>query len=98
MQIKKSRKKYCGALASARYIFWFKCQMFSHILCGLEVTVIYRLFCGKVAEQKKLRKLTNADLAKMTGYRKKTIEAFMCGARESEAIAKAIAAALGIEL
>ena len=98
MQIKKSRKKYCGALASARYIFWLKCQMFSHILCGLEVTIIYRLFCGKVAEQKKLRKLTNADLAKMTGYRKKSIEAFMCGARESEAIAKAIAAALGIEL
>ena len=72
--------------------------MFSRILCGLGVTVIYRLFCGKVAEQKKLRKLTNADLAKMTGYRKKTIEAFMCGARESEAIANAIAAALGIEL
>jgi transcriptional regulator with XRE-family HTH domain len=72
--------------------------MFSHILCGLEVTVIYRLFCGKVAEQKKLRKLTNADLAKMTGYRKKSIEAFMCGARESEAIAKALAAALNIEL
>jgi len=72
--------------------------MFSHILCGLEVTIIYRLFCGKVAEQKKLHKLTNADLAKMTGYRKKSIEAFMCGARESEAIAKSIAAALGIEL
>src|SRR5574344_838813 len=72
--------------------------MFSHILCGLEVTIIYKLFCGKIAEQKKLRKLTNADLAKMTGYRKKSIEAFMCGARESEAIEKALAAAINIEL
>ena len=33
----------------------------------------YRLFCGKVAEQKKLRKLTNGDLAKLTGYSVKTI-------------------------
>ena len=71
--------------------------MFSHILCDLEVTIIYKLFCGKVAEQKKLRKLTNADLAKMTGYSKKTIEAFMCGARESDRIAKALAAVLNIE-
>ena len=62
------------------------------------MTTIYRLFCGKIAEQKKLRKLTNGDLAKMTGYSKKTIEAFMCGARESEAIAKALAAVLNIEL
>lgn len=69
-----------------------------HNLCDLEVKIIYRLFCGKVAEQKKLRKLTNADLAKMTGYSKKTIESFMCGARESEPIAKALAAALHIEL
>ena len=72
-------------------------KYFPHILCDLEVTIIYKLFCGKVAEQKKLRKLTNADLAKMTGYRKKTIEAFMCGARESDRIAKALAAVLNIE-
>lgn len=58
----------------------------------------YRLFCGKVAEQKKLRKLTNGDLAKLTGYSVKTINAFMCGARESAAIAKALAAVLEIEL
>lgn len=58
----------------------------------------YRLFCGKIAEQKKLRKLTNGDLAKLTGYSVKTINAFMCGARESEAIAKALAAVLEIEL
>ena len=70
----------------------------NHTLCDLEVTIIYKLFCGKVAEQKKLRKLTNADLAKMTGYSKKTIESFMCGARESERIAKALAAVLNIEL
>lgn len=60
--------------------------------------IIYKQFCGKVAEQKKLHKLTNADLGHMTGYSKKTIEAFMCGARESESIAKALAAVLKIEL
>ena len=70
----------------------------NHILCDLEVTIIYKLFCGKVAEQKKLRKLTNADLAKMTGYKVGAINAFMCGARESERIAKALAAVLNIEL
>ena len=60
--------------------------------------IIYKLFCGKVAEQKKLRKLTNADLGRMTGYSKKTIEAFMCGTRESESVAKALANVLKIEL
>lgn len=64
----------------------------------MEVTTIYKLFCGKVAEQKKLQGLTNADLGRMTGYSKKTIESFMCGARESESIATALAAALHIEL
>ena len=64
----------------------------------LEVEIIYKLFCGKVAEQKKLQGLTNADLGKMTGYSKKTIESFMCGARESEPIAKALSDVLHIEL
>ena len=56
------------------------------------------MFRAKIAEQKKLRNLTNADIAKMTGYTKSTIDAFMCGVRESEKVAKAIAKALGIEL
>lgn len=59
---------------------------------------IYTLLRAKVAEQKKLRNLTNKDIAKMTGYTKSTIDAFMCGVRESDKVAKAIATALGIEL
>lgn len=69
-----------------------------HKICDLEVEIIYTLFRGKVAEQKKLRKLTNGDLAKLTGYTKSAIDAFMCGVRESEPIAKAIASVLKIEL
>jgi transcriptional regulator with XRE-family HTH domain len=62
------------------------------------VRAIYTLFLGKVAEQKKNRSLTNADIAKMTGYGKSAIDKFMCGVRPSENIAKAIAAVLKIEL
>ena len=58
---------------------------------------IDNLFIGKIAEQKKIHGLTNEDLAKMTGYSKKTIEAFMCGARSSDTVADAIAQALKIE-
>ena len=64
----------------------------------MEVKIIYRLFRAKIAEQKQLRKLTNADMAKLTGYTKSTIDAFMCGVRESDAVAKAIAKVLDIEL
>lgn len=62
-----------------------------------EVSDIYELFRGKIAEQKKIRRLTDADIAKMTGYTTSTIRAFMCGSRENEKIATAIAQALGIE-
>lgn len=58
---------------------------------------IYELFRGKIAEQKKIRHLTDADIAKMTGYTTSTIRAFMCGVRENEKIATAIAQALEIE-
>jgi hypothetical protein len=34
----------------------------------------------------------------MTGFKKSTIDAFMCGVRKSDNVAKAIAAALKIEL
>lgn len=61
------------------------------------VSDIYELFRGKIAEQKKIRRLTDADIAKMTGYTTSTIRAFMCGVRENEKIATAIAQALGIE-
>ena len=62
-----------------------------------EGITIYELFRGKIAEQKKIRHLTDADIAKMTGYTTSTIRAFMCGSRENEKIATAIAQALGIE-
>lgn len=58
---------------------------------------IYELFRGEVAKQKKLRKLTNKDIAKLTGLSHATIDAFMAGARESERTATAIANALEIE-
>lgn len=56
-----------------------------------------RAFRGKIAEQKKLRRLTNGDIAKMTGYSVSTINAFMAGRRENDKIANAIAKVLDIE-
>jgi hypothetical protein len=61
------------------------------------VATTYELFRGKIAEQKKLRRLTNADIAKMTGIPIGTIKAFMCGVRESDRTAQAIAMALNID-
>lgn len=56
------------------------------------------MFKAEIVKQKRLRKLTNADLGKLTGYKQQTIDAFMAGARESENVAKAIAKVLEIEL
>lgn len=75
--------------------------MQKHLICEVlfeEVRVIFKLFTGEVAKVKKIRNLTNADLAKMTGYKESTIEAFMKGARPSEYVARAISHALGIEM
>lgn len=63
-----------------------------------EVLIIYEIFKGEIAKQKKLRHLTNADIGKMSGYSVKTIDAFMSGTRESERLAKAIAEALSIKM
>ena len=59
----------------------------------------YLLFQGKVTEAKKVKGLTNADLAKMTGLSKKTIEAFMCksSVNKTERTAGLIAKVLHIE-
>ena len=56
----------------------------------------YDLLKGEIDKQKRLQKLTNADLAKMTGYAVNTIDQFMGGSKESENVAKAIAAVLKI--
>lgn len=81
-------------------VLHFTCfvKLFTQIKCKRRLKIIFRLFIGKVAEQKKLRDLTNADIGKMTGYSKQTINAFMCGARQSEHVASAIAQALKIEM
>jgi len=59
---------------------------------------IYEIFIGKVAEQKKLKKLTYADIGKMAGYKPNTISCFMNGFKQSDNVANAIAKVLNIEL
>lgn len=84
-------------MALSQYNFYRELSMFSLIKRRGGVSDIYELFRGKIAEQKKIRHLTDADIAKMTGYTTSTIRAFMCGVRENEKIATAIAQALEIE-
>jgi hypothetical protein len=64
---------------------------------------IYEVFKAEVAKVKRLRKLTNADIGKLTGFKKNTIDLFMTSPEhknrdDSEAVAQAISKALGIEL
>lgn len=85
-------------MALSQYNIYCKMSMFLRVHTHeREVSDIYELFRGKIAEQKKIRRLTDADVAKMTGYKTSAIRAFMCGSRENEKIATAIAQALGIE-
>lgn len=83
-------------MALSQYNIYCELSMFLRVHAR-EVSDIYELFRGKIAEQKKIRRLRDADIAKMTGYTTSTIRAFMCGSRENEKIATAIAQALGIE-
>lgn len=53
-------------------------------------------FKAEVKKQLALREWTHADLAKVAGCSKGTIDSFMCGVRCSERLAKAIADALDI--
>lgn len=55
---------------------------------------IYKLFIAEVKKQLYIRGWKYADLSKATGYTVGTIEAFMCGARESERMANCIAQVL----
>jgi len=73
-------------------------KCFLHKTCSLEVINIYELFREKIKHVKVDKKYTNADIAKLTGYKTKAIEAFMCGARSSSGMANAIAQALKIEM
>ena len=53
---------------------------------------------NRIRDLREDRDLRQSDLAKATGYTKSTIEAFMAGARESDNVKAAIAAALEIEI
>lgn len=59
---------------------------------------MYDKLKGEIARVKQMRKLTYDDISKITGYSSSAIAAFMCGTRETEAIATAIAKGLGIKL
>lgn len=59
---------------------------------------IYELFKAEVKKQMFINKFDYAAIAKLTGYKKSTIEAFMCGARESENVAKAIGKLFDIDV
>lgn len=51
---------------------------------------MYETVKGDIARIKQLRRLTYADIGKMTGYRENTIAQFMCGKKESPAVADAL--------
>lgn len=58
-------------------------------------------FCAECKKQMWSRKMTNAALARATGYKTSTINAFFSnipGREKSPAVAKAIAAELGIKI
>lgn len=66
-----------------------------------EVFIIYEIFKAEVERQKRLLHLTNADIAEKTGFKKSTIDFFMCGKKsreDSKSVAIAIARVLMIEL
>ena len=56
------------------------------------------LFIAEVKKQQSLRNLTYTDLARLTGFSKSTIDAFMCGVRSGDRIKKALAEALEIQM
>lgn len=80
-------------------IFCLICQdIFTKYLKGGDIIVnANAVFVAEVDKQKRLKNLTNADIAKLTGYTRSTIDAFMGGFRDSNNVRKAIAEALKIE-
>ena len=59
---------------------------------------MYQLLRAEIKKQVYLRGLSYADLAEMTGIKRSTISAFMCGVRNSDATASALARVLQIEM
>ena len=95
---------YIRTLCLYSTIFACGCQGFqtknrkTHKRNRMEVVNIYKYFIAEVKKQLSLKGWKYADLAKATGYTVGTIEAFMCGARESENMAKCISKVLGIKI
>ena len=95
---------YIRTLCLYSTIFTCRCQGFqtknrkTHKRNRMEVVNIYKYFIAEVKKQLSLKGWKYADLAKATGYTVGTIEAFMCGARESENMAKCISKVLGIKI
>ena len=95
---------YIRTLCLYSTIFACHCQGFqtknrkTHKRNRMEVANIYKFFIAEVKKQLSLKGWKYADLAKATGYTVGTIEAFMCGARESENMAKCISKVLGIKI
>lgn len=62
---------------------------------------MYEVFIADCKRAMRLRRMTNGDLAKATGYTKSSINAFFSdinGREKSENVAKAISVALGVEI
>lgn len=62
---------------------------------------LYEIFIADCKREMHLRKMTNSDLAKATGYKTSTIECFFANTpnrEKSTNVAKAISAVLDIEL
>lgn len=58
------------------------------------------LLKAEIAKVKRIRKINNADIARLTGYTKNTIDSFMADRDDRKGsihIARAIAAALNID-
>ena len=95
---------YIRTLCLYSTIFACHCQGFqtknrkTHKRNRMEVVNIYKYFIAEVKKQLSLKGWKYADLAKATGYTVGTIEAFMCGARESENMAKCISKVFGIKI
>ena len=62
---------------------------------------MYENFIADCKREMWLRKMSNGDLAKQTGYKKSTIDAFFCdipGREKSRHVAKAIAVVLNVKV
>lgn len=60
----------------------------------------YILLKAEIAKIKRFRGITNADIARLTGFKKNTIDSFMANRDDrddSENVAKAIVSALNID-